>query len=503
MGYSITARRADGHECRLARQRYPDGVTHDSELPAIMFLEVEQAYLSYGGPKEDYRPYLVLVGRPSKFRADFPGNVKEVRFERELDQVPINYTYEFDREDLAKMAMKGLHEPGFDVPDIIRNNTFELPCRLETYMIWGDDGQTEFPLLFVRPEDGRLPGERNSLVCDNSSSGYKIGDYFEDSKAFGYDATKETGPLVRDIEDEMSKQEEQHAIGFERGDREGQWQDGSTLGQDKDAKSGFLTGMDYLGKEDDMAQPVAEEVPYYETEEERYRRQAREAAQKEYLAMRERAEAEWRSVHGADKSTPLGAGDPGSDNQEGLEPVQQDIDDRTEAELREAGMEAGPAPKTLEPKFEDAAGGAGAQEEFMPDEPTDVVEISRDPDGKPLEPGADGYEAERGENRGKVRNARINDAANIDTAEEVMEEIAGGGVDVRNSAYVDKDVVDAVEADQRRAAQEAASEGIPDIGDEEEPRKDSPRDRPLPDTSGIDAKEQQRLAEEAGLDHQK
>lgn len=492
MGYSIAARRADGHECRLARQRYPEGISHDSEIPATMYMRVEQAYLSYGGPKEDYRPYLVLVGKPEKFRADFENNIREVRFERELDQVPINYTYEFDREDLAKMAMKGLHEPGFDVPDIIKNNTFELPCKVEVYTVWGDDGTTEFPLMFVRPEDGRLPGERNSLICDNASSGYKIGDYFEDSNSIGYDATKETGPLVRDIEDEMSKIEEQHGIGYERGDREGQWQDGAQSGITKDLKAGLLTGMDYLGKEDDMEIPDVEEEIHIETEAEREERRRREAAMDVYKAMRNRADAAWKTRSGADKSTLLDGSNAGGEGGQEERDIFQDIDDRTESERREdnggVDIEA------------EAASNTEKKDEFMPDEAIEGAELDRDPDDE-IEATEDiSYEEQRTKTRKDVINVHMNDAANIDTPGEILEEMQNGGIDVENSAYVDGDVVDAVKdglSAERAAAQAAAAEGIPDIEDEPE---DHATERKLPDMSGIEANERQRMMEQAGLD---
>lgn len=193
MGYNTVVRRADSHECEVMRRMYGDEVSHGTGVAATLFLETDNAYIQHGGPKEHYRPYLVLTGRPLMFKGDFPGGITEVSYDRDIDRVPVDYIYEFSRRNLAELAAKGLYDEGFQVPKIVRNNLWEVPCTCEVYSVpytfgEGDDAK-ESAILFVRVEDGSLPGEENSLMCgdepmvvggrDIQGSGYTVSEYFD------------------------------------------------------------------------------------------------------------------------------------------------------------------------------------------------------------------------------------------------------------------------------------------------------------------------------------
>lgn len=209
MGYSTIARRAGGHECNALCRLYPDEVKHERGVPATMILETDNAYLHFGGPKENYRPYLVLSGHPVGFEGDFPGNVKRLNYDKESDKEPVEYIYELSRKNLANMCAKGLYEPGFEVPDIIKHNVFYVPCNCEMYyadMTFGEGMEAKkSSLIFIRPEDGSVPEEENSLVCGDDDmsvdgkaivgSGYKIHKYFkpvlERGQELGYDMITE------------------------------------------------------------------------------------------------------------------------------------------------------------------------------------------------------------------------------------------------------------------------------------------------------------------------
>ena len=169
--YSATARRVGSHECDTMRRLYPDEVQHVTGLPCIMTLKTSNAYLHFGGPKEKYRPYLVLTGEPVGFEGDFPGNISKLAYDRAIDRVPMEYVYELSRKNLADMVAKGLYEPGFEVPEVIKHNTWYLPVNAELYhaeVTFGEgDAARKSSLIFIRPQDGSYQDEENSLICSD------------------------------------------------------------------------------------------------------------------------------------------------------------------------------------------------------------------------------------------------------------------------------------------------------------------------------------------------
>lgn len=194
MKYRTTAQSADSYECAAMRIRYPEQMQHDSHVPATMFLETDRAFIHFGGPSESYRPYLVLQGRAVKYQGEFPGSVVEATMDRDSDRHYVEYVYELNNENISDMALKGLYDKNFQVPQILKHNTWELPCQCEVYSTsytYGDgDAAKEGTILFIRPEDGSRAGEENTLVCADQDvtlngrtvpgSGYCVSDYFED-----------------------------------------------------------------------------------------------------------------------------------------------------------------------------------------------------------------------------------------------------------------------------------------------------------------------------------
>lgn len=244
MGFSVNARRVGSHECDVMKRMYPGKVEHETGYPAILQLETDNAYLHFGGPKEKYRPYLVLVGRPLGFEGDFPGNIKELKYDKDVDREPVEYVYELSRRNLADLTLKGMYESGFAVPDVIRKNVYFLPCKCEMYYteatFGGKDGKEKKScLMFIRPEDGGYADEENSLMCADddmvidgreiTGSGYTIHKYFE--------------PI-------LDKEEQAEVDGY-------LMQDEDTIGYDEEAAASYEEAIqteyaeDYLGHEDE------------------------------------------------------------------------------------------------------------------------------------------------------------------------------------------------------------------------------------------------------------
>lgn len=224
--YSATARRVGSHECDTMRRLYPDEVQHVTGLPCIMTLKTSNAYLHFGGPKEKYRPYLVLTGEPVGFEGDFPGNISKLAYDRAIDRVPMEYVYELSRKNLADMVAKGLYEPGFEVPEVIKHNTWYLPVNAELYhaeVTFGEgDAARKSSLIFIRPQDGSYQDEENSLICSDEgitidgkeipASGYTVHEYFnavldkEEEAEYDEDGfLKESKDYLEDVPDDAYK----------------------------------------------------------------------------------------------------------------------------------------------------------------------------------------------------------------------------------------------------------------------------------------------------------
>ena len=174
MGYNIAGSGMRSAVCRALMRRYGDDVVVRDHVPATMVLETSDAFIEMDTPEQGAvlgRPYLVLVGRAVELRGDFPFDVTTVRFAEEEDRPPVSFRYELSRTNLVEMCAKGLFEPGFDVPDVIRNTDFELPCSVSCAAL-APVAEDDSPVVFADVDV-------NSLSCGDAESGYDIDEYFE------------------------------------------------------------------------------------------------------------------------------------------------------------------------------------------------------------------------------------------------------------------------------------------------------------------------------------
>lgn len=163
--------RVESAACRLLRSEKSDQVVDVPEVRALLKLDVEDAFLEYEGARDGCRPYLILMGRPMSVQGEFPFNISEMHYDDPSDKVLLAYRYDFTRRNLADLAMKGLYEPGFEPPGIIRNNVFELPCTVACAAI-GPVAEDDVPVIFASLN-------HSSLACTDDTSGYEISEYFE------------------------------------------------------------------------------------------------------------------------------------------------------------------------------------------------------------------------------------------------------------------------------------------------------------------------------------
>lgn len=213
--YNTPARLMSSHACREILRRFSKSVSVYKDIPAVMHLQIQQAFIEFSGPRTRHKPRLVLQGKPLKFIGDFPDQISECRLVRESDQQLLSYNYELTRYNLSDLCKKGLFEPGFQVPNIIRHNTMELPCRCDLVTVRSDEDEgldgPDPMLVFIRVRDGSRDKEQNSLVCFDTDriidgrevpgSGYVISDYFEAMPDNGYVMSEEP-EAMDDLESE-------------------------------------------------------------------------------------------------------------------------------------------------------------------------------------------------------------------------------------------------------------------------------------------------------------
>ncbi len=185
---TISGAGVDSAECRELRAKLRDRISQHDNLPALLKFDVEDAFIDFETRDQTCVPSLVLMGRPTGFEGDFPWDVGKVEYANTLDRRLLAYRYEFTRANLAELSMKGLFEEGFEVPEVIRKNEFELPCTVSCVSI-GPEGQNDFPVVFTSVNPG-------SLRCNDDTSGYTISEYFETMPAKPFEDEHEMAPAM-------------------------------------------------------------------------------------------------------------------------------------------------------------------------------------------------------------------------------------------------------------------------------------------------------------------
>ena len=171
MGMVISGSGIDSAACRELRAKLQGQLEKQDDLDAIVRFETQDAFIEFQQNGQTMTPYLTLLGRPMAVEADFPYGVSGVEYSEQLDQALVAYRYELNRQNIADMAMKGMFEDGFQVPDVVRKNQFELPCTVSCVAVPAESSK-DFPVVFASINPG-------SLVCDDDMSGYTIHEYFE------------------------------------------------------------------------------------------------------------------------------------------------------------------------------------------------------------------------------------------------------------------------------------------------------------------------------------
>lgn len=172
MGLEISSHDTCSPWCRELLAKYKDNMVVQSDVDALLTLSVERAYMAFDDHKHNCRPYMVLVGYPRQLEGQFPFGVTNINYMDDTNVMPVVYRYDMTRNNLAELARKGLYEPDFEIPPIIKNNSFILPCTVSLVGMPAD--QLGYPpVIFASVESA-------SLRCTDVTSGYCIDEYFRE-----------------------------------------------------------------------------------------------------------------------------------------------------------------------------------------------------------------------------------------------------------------------------------------------------------------------------------
>ena len=194
----------------------PDGKFAGEDVICDASVRIQAAHIDFATAKDKHRPYLSLSGIVDSIHGNFPRNIEEITFERDIDKPRVDYVYNFSNVELSHLAALGMYDKGFQMPELFYTATFQLPVKLD-YMCVTDKA---IPLMFVK-----INQQYNNEI-DGASSGYAYEDeqgssiglaqYFEPINKEEYDKFIES--IAQDYLDEnelkrtgmLGYEEEQH-----------------------------------------------------------------------------------------------------------------------------------------------------------------------------------------------------------------------------------------------------------------------------------------------------
>ncbi len=172
MGLILDGKSQSSALCQDLMTRYDKGMVREAGIPAVLTFGVEAAYIQFDDAVHRHRPYLQLFGRPQEVSGEFPFGATTIRYQDTEERSLVEYRYDLTRQNLTELAAKGLYDDGFEVPAIIQENVFELPCRV-TCTALAPVREGEPPVLFADIE-------ASSMQCTDETSGYTISTYFRE-----------------------------------------------------------------------------------------------------------------------------------------------------------------------------------------------------------------------------------------------------------------------------------------------------------------------------------
>lgn len=172
-------KRLDDHLVQVARQRTDLPVVNFNNIQCECVVHSSQVFMDFGPRSKKHAPYLHLLGEVREVR--FPETMRSHMYGvdaltfAEGTGLQTDIFYQFSQDELADMVKKGYFDPNFEIPDILRDNDFELPMDCNMTMI-EPQRENDPPIVFVG-----LTNPRN-VEFTAETSGYELGSYFEPIK---------------------------------------------------------------------------------------------------------------------------------------------------------------------------------------------------------------------------------------------------------------------------------------------------------------------------------
>lgn len=172
----LRARSAEDHLHEIAMQMDDGRVQRTQDVDAVAYVTmgaVEMISQYDTNCMFPHRPALAFTGEVQALTGDIAEGVSAVAFSAGSG-IPVRFVYDFSAAELAELGQKGLFEPGFDMPDLFLNTTFELPVKCTVDVIEAEvEGGA--PVVFCDIQ------QKQAIFANAATSGYVLADYFDNA----------------------------------------------------------------------------------------------------------------------------------------------------------------------------------------------------------------------------------------------------------------------------------------------------------------------------------
>lgn len=172
----LRARSAEDHLHEIAMQMDDGRVQRTQDVDAVAYATmgaVEMISQYDTNCMFPHRPALAFTGEVQALTGDIAEGVSAVAFSAGSG-IPVRFVYDFSAAELAELGQKGLFEPGFDMPDLFLNTTFELPVKCTVDVIEAEvEGGA--PVVFCDIQ------QKQAIPANAATSGYVLADYFDNA----------------------------------------------------------------------------------------------------------------------------------------------------------------------------------------------------------------------------------------------------------------------------------------------------------------------------------
>ena len=160
-------------------QRYADAVFLE-DVPCEMKFESAHVFFSHESEKHHYLPVMRLVGYVTEVKADLPFGASSLYFdESDRHMLCRDFVYYPSPKELNHLVDAGFYSGNFEVPSILRKNTYSFPGKISVLAFPPDsktlraDGRSDMdadkmdtPVIFVRLDGTGIDKSQDRVLKD-------------------------------------------------------------------------------------------------------------------------------------------------------------------------------------------------------------------------------------------------------------------------------------------------------------------------------------------------